>query len=146
MDANGQYHAPAGLTLGRIPDTRWLRGWIVPIAGLDDLETRKPSCPCQNSKPDRPARRPVAVNLQRYLRCLPQPVAMVKRPGTWSCRGQGCLESQFHFVTESTKQPPHPGMLHRLLQRFDSTSRSTVLTYWLALFLPRKFIILCAMA
>ena len=44
-------------------------------------DEKKISCPCQDPKPDRPARSPVVVHWLRYLGCLPQPVTRVKRPG-----------------------------------------------------------------
>jgi hypothetical protein len=38
---SGQFHAPAALPLGKEPGTHWIRGWVDPRAGLDDVEKRK---------------------------------------------------------------------------------------------------------
>jgi hypothetical protein len=39
----------------RAPGTHWLRGWVVPRAGLDAVEYRKISCLCRESNPGCPA-------------------------------------------------------------------------------------------
>jgi hypothetical protein len=39
----------------RAPSTRWLRGWVGPRAGLHAVKNRKPSCPCRELNPGRPA-------------------------------------------------------------------------------------------
>jgi hypothetical protein len=39
---SGQLHAPAALPPGKEPPgTHWIRGWVDPRAGLDDVEKRK---------------------------------------------------------------------------------------------------------
>jgi hypothetical protein len=37
----GRLHAPAALPRGRARDSHWLRGWLNPEAGLDDVDKRK---------------------------------------------------------------------------------------------------------
>jgi hypothetical protein len=37
--------------------THWIRGWVGPRAGLDDVEKRILSCPCRESNPGSPTRR-----------------------------------------------------------------------------------------
>jgi hypothetical protein len=39
----------------RVPSTHWIKGWVGPIAGLDAVEKRTVSLPCQKSNPGRPA-------------------------------------------------------------------------------------------
>jgi hypothetical protein len=57
MGVSGQHHGPAALYPGeRTPGTHWIGGWVGPSAGLDAGARRKILCPCQGSKPDRPAR------------------------------------------------------------------------------------------
>jgi hypothetical protein len=42
MEVTGQFHTPSALLPGeRAPDTHWIRGWVGPRAGLDDVEKRK---------------------------------------------------------------------------------------------------------
>jgi hypothetical protein len=38
------------------PGTHYIGGWVGPGAGLDVVEKKEISCPCQESNPDRPAR------------------------------------------------------------------------------------------
>jgi len=53
MEVGNQHHSP--ITLHREkkknPATHEIGGWVSPIAGLDDLEKRKISCPCWDSVP-----------------------------------------------------------------------------------------------
>jgi hypothetical protein len=41
MEASDQLHAPAALSLGNIPRTDWIGGWVDPRAGLDVVARRK---------------------------------------------------------------------------------------------------------
>jgi hypothetical protein len=42
MKVSGQLHIPAALPPGeRSPDTHWIRGWMGPRAGLDDVQKKK---------------------------------------------------------------------------------------------------------
>jgi hypothetical protein len=45
-------------------DTHYVGGWVVPRAGLDTVERRKISCPCQESNPGRPSRSPSPYRLK----------------------------------------------------------------------------------
>jgi hypothetical protein len=42
----------------------YVGGWVVPGAGLDAVEKRKILCPCQETKPDHPARSPSLYRLK----------------------------------------------------------------------------------
>jgi hypothetical protein len=54
MEVSCQIVAPAAFEPGQGPGTHWKGGLVDPIAGLDAMEKRKPSCLCRESNPDRP--------------------------------------------------------------------------------------------
>jgi hypothetical protein len=48
---------PGRFTPGeRALGTHWIEGWMGPRAGVEAMEKRKISCPCQESKPGRSVR------------------------------------------------------------------------------------------
>jgi len=49
MEIGGQLHAPPTLPPQMNPGAHGTGGWTDPKAGLDNLEKRKLSCPCQDS-------------------------------------------------------------------------------------------------
>jgi hypothetical protein len=58
----GQLHASTALPRGKStppppPSTHWIQGWVGPRVGLEAVEKRKISCPCQEQNPGHPARR-----------------------------------------------------------------------------------------
>jgi hypothetical protein len=41
LEVSCQFHTPAALPPGNVSGTHWIGGWVVPTAGLDDVESRK---------------------------------------------------------------------------------------------------------
>ena len=76
-----QYHAPAGLTLGKNPDTPLIKRLGVPQSQSGRFGDEKSILYLSGFEIRPPARRLVAVRRLRYIGCHPQPVPRVKRPG-----------------------------------------------------------------
>jgi hypothetical protein len=68
MKGGGQLHVHAALTPGETASVTFCTGrWVGPRDGLEAMEKRKVSCPCQKLNPESWILHPVAQTLYRPL-------------------------------------------------------------------------------